>query len=249
MTDMGRVRPGCTWWPGSFAALADPARLRLLSMIAAQPGGECERPSNARVHPPYHLADCHRVVPCDDSKVQPMLLVKTEIESGPRWGELTELRVRDLDVGSRLLAVSRAVVEVHPRFHPDGGRFLVKEYPNDREYRRFKLSEQIATKLRAHIIERGLGPDDLLFRARSEEGPRLLKLRLVADPASLGRTEPNAAGRRYRHGTITGYSLGRCHCVYCRDAYARYRAARRAAGKDDPRGQRSLDSDSHIPRN
>lgn len=40
MTDMGRVRPGCTWWPGSFAALADPARLRLLSMIAAQPGGE-----------------------------------------------------------------------------------------------------------------------------------------------------------------------------------------------------------------
>ncbi len=125
------------------------------------------------------------------------LLVETEIESGLRWGELTELRVRDLDFGSRLLTVSRAVVEVHPRFHPDGGRFLVKEYPKDREYRRFKLSEQIATKLSAHIIERDLGPDDLPFRARSEEGPRARKLRLVADPASLGRTEPNAAGRRY----------------------------------------------------
>jgi site-specific recombinase XerD len=31
-------------------------------------------------------------------------------------------------------------------------------------------------------------------------------------------------------------------------AYARYRAARRAAGKDDPRVQRSLDTDGHIPR-
>jgi hypothetical protein len=37
---------------------------------------------------------------------------------------------------------------------------------------------------------------------------------------------------------MTGYSLGRCRCDYCRDAYARYRAARRAGGKDDPRGQR-----------
>ena len=34
---------------------------------------------------------------------------------------------------------------------------------------------------------------------------------------------------------------------YCKDAYARYRADRRTAGKDDPRGLRSLDTDRHIP--
>ena len=82
------------------------------------------------------------------------LLVETAVESGLRWGELTELRVRDLDFATRMLTVSRAVVQVNPRFHPDNGRFLVKPYPKDKEYRRFKLSAQITAKLKAHAVER-----------------------------------------------------------------------------------------------
>jgi integrase len=176
------------------------------------------------------------------------LLVETAVESGLRWGELTELRVRDLDFATRMLTVSRAVVQVHPQFHPDGGRFLVKPYPKDKEYRSFKLSVQITAKLKAHAVERGLDRDDLLFQAPEEEGPRERVPRLSADPdAPLGRIKPNAAGHRYRHGTLTGYSLGRCRCDYCRDAYCRYRAARRADGKDDPRGVRARDTDGHIP--
>ena len=175
------------------------------------------------------------------------LLVETDIESGLRWGELTELRVRDIEFGSRMLTVSRAVVQVSPKFHPAGGRFLVKDYPKDREFRRFKLSAQIVAKLQAHVVEHDLGRDDLLFWAPEPDGPKVRKLRLVVDPETLGLTEPNAQGRRYRHGTMTGYSLGRCRCDYCKDAYARYRADRRAAGKDDPRGRRSLDTDGHIP--
>jgi len=175
------------------------------------------------------------------------LLVETDIESGLRWGELTELRVGDLDFGSRMLTVSRAVVQVLPQFHPQGGRFLVKDYPKDKEFRRFKLSVQITAKLKVHAEEHGLGRVDQLFRAPEEEGPRVRKLRFVVDPDMLGRTEPNAVGRRYRHGTKTGYSLGRCRCDYCRDAYARYRAERRAAGKDDPRKGRWLATDGHIP--
>jgi hypothetical protein len=42
---------------------------------------------------------------------------------------------------------------------------------------------------------------------------------------------------------MAGYSLGQCRCEYCRDAYARYRAGRRANGKDDPRSPRSRDTD------
>ncbi len=60
------------------------------------------------------------------------LLVETDIESGLRWGELTELRVADIELASRILTVSRAVVQVSPRFHPQRGRFLVKDYPKDR---------------------------------------------------------------------------------------------------------------------
>jgi integrase len=175
------------------------------------------------------------------------LLVEAAIETGLRWGELSELRVSDLDFGSRMLTVSRAVVQLQPRFHPQGGRFLVKDYPKDREFRRFKLSAQITAKLKAHIVEHDLGRGDLLFQAPQENGPRIRKLRLVVDPDTLGRTGPNAAGRTYRHGTMTGYSLGRCRCDNCRNAYAQYRAERRAAGKDDPREPRSLDTDGHIP--
>ena len=51
---------------------------------------------------------------------QSKLLVETAVESGLRWGELTELRVRDLDFATRMLTVTRAVVQVDPKFHPTG---------------------------------------------------------------------------------------------------------------------------------
>jgi hypothetical protein len=66
--------------------------------------------------------------------------------------------------------------------------------------------------------------------------------------ADLGMTDPNEAGRSYRHGTLSAYSAGRCRCLYCRRAYADYRAARRAAGHDEPREPRQWETDGHIPR-
>jgi integrase len=71
------------------------------------------------------------------------LLIETDIETGLRWGELTELRVKDLDPVTRILTVGRAVVQIDPKFHPTRERFLVKEYPKDREYRCLKLSKQL----------------------------------------------------------------------------------------------------------
>jgi integrase len=174
------------------------------------------------------------------------LLVETEIESGLRWGELTELRVRDLDPTWQL-TVSRAVVEVNPKYHPTGGRFLVKDYPKDREYRRFKLSEQIVDKLHAYVQANGFDANDLLFTMRNQDKPRA-RLRVVPDPDELGLTEPNAKGRQYRHGTLSAYTAGRCRCDHCRAAVANYRAKRRAAGKDSPRTPRNRETDGHIPR-
>ncbi|MFG1861049.1 tyrosine-type recombinase/integrase [Microbispora bryophytorum] len=175
------------------------------------------------------------------------LLVETDIETGLRWGELTELRVKDLDTGSRILTVSRAVVEVNPQFHPTGGRFLVKEYPKDKEFRRLKLTRQLVDKLSLHIEERELGPNDLLFMWRQESAPRT-KLRVVPDPEQLGLTPPNAAGRQYQHGTLMGYNSGKCRCEHCRAAIALYRAQRRQTeGKNSPRGRRIRDTDGHVP--
>ncbi len=175
------------------------------------------------------------------------LLAETDIETGLRWGELTELRVRDLDRITRVLTISRTVVQVDPKFHPRGERFLVKEYPKDKEYRRLKLSTQLSAKIGAHVTGARLGPDDLIFAMPPQDTPAT-RLRAVPDLAALGFTKPNSAGCQYRHGTMSGYNAGKCRCTHCKDAAAIYRAQRRAAGKDSPRKPRMVDTDGHIPR-
>jgi len=173
------------------------------------------------------------------------LLVEVDIETGLRWGELTELRPKDIDFATRILTVTRVAVELVPKFHPSGGRFLVKPYPKDKEQRRLKLSAELVAKIKSHIVEHGLKHDDLLFAM--PESPRAA-LRVLPDSETLGWSLPNAAGRRYRHGTLSAYTAGRCRCRHCKDSYAHYRAQRRAAGKDQPRAQRIVDTDGHIPR-
>jgi integrase len=121
---------------------------------------------------------------------------------------------------------------------------LVKDYPKDGEYRRLKLTSQIVAKLQAFARERGLSDDDLLF-VMPERAPAL---KMLPNPGRLGRTEPNAAGRTYRHGTLSAYTAGRCRCEQCKGAFAQYRRQRRVAGMDDPRTPRVRDTDGHIPR-
>lgn len=176
------------------------------------------------------------------------LLVETAVESGLRWGEITELRVVDLDIDTRILTVSRAVTQTTLKNAVDGNRFVVKEYPKDGEYRRFKLSAQIVSKLAQHIEVHGLRPDDLIFAIR-DLSPKKPELTVLPDPAELGLTEPNDKGHQYQHGTPSGYNAGKCRCPHCKAAMAAYRARRRAAGKDEPRQpRRTLTTDGHIPR-
>jgi integrase len=138
------------------------------------------------------------------------------------------------------------VVELSPGDHPAGLRFLVKDYPKDKEYRRFKLSEQIAAKLHAHVMAERLGPDDLLFTYQAPAQSRSSAHGMATAPPA-GMTEPNEKGRQYLHGTLTAYNAAKCRCEHCRGAYASYRAARRADGKDAPRAPRVRDTDGHIP--
>ncbi|MBA9002160.1 tyrosine-type recombinase/integrase [Thermomonospora cellulosilytica] len=184
----------------------------------------------------------YKALPNDDAR----LLVETDIESGLRWGELTELRVQDIDFKTRILTVSRTVIELAPEFHPTGGRFLVKPYPKGREYRRFKLSTQITRKLQAHVQARSLQENDLLFSYWEDDRPKERKQPIFLAPGTHGKTAPNEKGRVYDHGTLTAYTTGRCRCDYCKEAYRRYRA-RRSTGKDNPRTPRRRETDGHIP--
>lgn len=174
------------------------------------------------------------------------LLVETDIETGLRWAELTELRVKDLDVDARILTVCRVAVHLRAAA-PDGARFLVKGYPKDRESRRVRLAPEIVEKLVAHVQERDLGPEDLLFTqpAPGERASATLPTGLP-DPETLGLTAPNEAGLRYRHGTLTAYTNGRCRCRQCRAAMNAYRTERRCNGLDRPRRATSRGRDDHV---
>jgi integrase len=174
------------------------------------------------------------------------LLIETDVETGLRWGELIELRKKDIDFDTGLITVSRVAGELAAKFNPDGQRFFVKQYPKDTEWRAVMLSEHMFDQLNEHA--QGLKPNDLLFTAPQPTEPRRRRPASLPDPETLGLTAPNQKGRQYRHGTTSGYGPGRCRCQHCKDACAVYRAQRRAAGKDSPRQPRRLDTDGHIPR-
>jgi integrase len=199
---------------------------------------------------PDQFDQLYTALPSDPAR----LLAEVLIESGLRWAELIELRPKDLNPRMRMLTVSRVAVELVAQFHPTGGRFLIKDYPKDREHRRIKLAVPIADQLQAHIKQHDLADDDLLLTPTLLlPQPEPSHRQLVKPEVDLGLTEPNSAGSQYRHGTISGYSGGGCKCDHCRRAYATYRAQRRAAGKDAhpaPRTSRSrtITTDGHIPR-
>jgi integrase len=194
-----------------------------------------------RIVTPEQFDAIYAALPDEQSR----LLVEVAIDSGLRWGELTELRAGDLDPTSRILTVSRAVVMLNPKFHPDGGRFLVKPYPKNKLSRRFKLSAHVAQRVAGWVSARGLGPEDLLFtQPEPEPPPRLLPV----PNEELGRTAPSAHGRTYLHATLSAYTAGGCRCGVCRGVFAAYRAKRRAAGADKPRNARLIDSDGHLSR-
>ena len=189
---------------------------------------------------PQQFDVLYHALPCPDAR----LLVETDIESGLRWGELTELRVKDIDVATGLLTVSRTVIVLSRKNHPDGGRYLIKEYPKGRKWRKLKLSGQILRKLAAHIEALGLGPDDLLFTRQRMTMVHRYPADLP-DPELLGSFR--VGNRTYRHGTTTSYGAGRCRCDDCRHAVAAYRAQRRSGGKDRPARSSSVrELDPHL---
>ena len=171
------------------------------------------------------------------------ILVELDLQSGCRWGEITELRGRDVkpDPDSRdrvYLDLVRAVSDVGAQNNPlrNGGRFFVEDTTKGGQDRRIGLSVAMTDKLLAYLDGQSIHSDELLFplsRLTAElDDSQQPTAPAPTPPDDLGRTEPNAAGRTYQHGTITGYSLGRCRCDWCKHAYAVYRANRRAKGKD-----------------
>lgn len=165
------------------------------------------------------------------------------VETGARWGELAELRAGDLSPGTRTLTIARNLLELQPPFHPEHGQFLVKPYPKNRDFRILRLTLALAARLTDYIADQGLGPQDLLFSRRSD-ATAAHGTAGTDTQAGPPRSVPAAARE---HGKIGTYANHGCRCERCRAAYARYRASRRAEGKDRPPVPRP-EVDPHVSR-
>ena len=92
------------------------------------------------------------------------LLMETDIETGLRWGELTELRRQGPRLRHRILTVSRAVVAGRPEVPPRrvSGSWS-RNTPRTRSTAASSSAPSWPRKIGAHITTHGLGPDDLIF--------------------------------------------------------------------------------------
>lgn len=187
------------------------------------------------------------------------LLVDVAIDTGLRFGELTDLRPCHLArAGKPYLRVQTVVTWPGEEFSTNGDVVERKDYTKGGEDRKVDLSEQVAAALHAHIATHRLGPDELIFnfdrlreeharwRAQREGEKRAAfeaewQAKLAAEPISEQRyvtQRPDGRTRTGQHGRPNTFSLGcRCaHCTYANTTYARQR--RQARRGDQPAARR-----------
>lgn len=109
------------------------------------------------------------------------LLVDVAIETGASWGEITELRSRDVDPSSARLAIGRRVIETPRRDTADGSRHVVEHYRDNNPKRRFvDISARLRDQLGTHVAAHRIDGRELLFAA---------EMRQRSTPATTGQHE------------------------------------------------------------
>lgn len=155
----------------------------------------------------------------------PRTFARLGVSTGARYCELISFVPEDFDFETNMLTVRRSTVEVTAEFHPEGYRFLTREYTKNGEHRRMKIDKNVAKMVQEHIASNGIKPGELIFPIRqfssrvvAERRKRMSKEELEA----LGWTEPTPNGMRYRHGTMGAYTTAKCRCGGCRQWCADY---------------------------
>ena len=167
------------------------------------------------------------------------LLAKMLVLSGARFGEATELRVKDFNFNSGEVFIQRRVSDLGAQYNA-GERFKVIDATKSGKKRSVTLSKALLQEIAAYVSANSLRKDDLLF-------PRSIVL-------TAGKLEPSreidtlkpyaTEGKRFKHGTLYSYTHGGCRCQACSQTKREYRKAKGKARIS----QTMTDETSHLPR-
>jgi len=168
------------------------------------------------------------------------------VASGCRFGEATELRVKDFNFQSNEVYVRRTVSDVGKALN-NGDRFLVVSATKNGHKRTVVISESLTKSVKAFITSKKLKNNDLLFaKALVETG----KIEVTGSLTERGSKPYTVGSRVFQHATPYSYNVGGCRCNLCKSAVSKYRKQYR---KDKPKGRESLSQSqsldqSHLSR-
>lgn len=181
------------------------------------------------------------------------LLARFLIGSGCRYGEATELRVKDFNFQSKEVYVRRTVSDVGKDYN-NGDRFLVVSATKNNNKRTVVLSAALIAEVKAFVTAKALAKEDLVFSKHLVEKPS----KIGSPTKSVG--EPYIVGSRtFQHATPYSYNVGGCRCEACKEAVREYRShyrkdKKKGKGKSlsksesHSRSQSNSKSEGHLPR-
>ena len=171
------------------------------------------------------------------------LLAQFLAVSGCRFGEATEIRVKDFNFKSGEVYIQRRVSDLGASHT---SRFMVIDATKSGHKRSLIISKALLLEIQGYVTAKALRKDDLLFS-------RLLVSEQTKIKTSRG-TKPSRPfekdGKKFQHGTLYAYTHGKCRCEACRESVRKHRQKAKPYQKQKPyqKPQRFIDQTSHLPR-
>ena len=158
------------------------------------------------------------------------LFARFLVASGCRFGEATELRVKDFNFKTNEVRIERRVSDLGKNYNK-GKRFVVIAGTKSGRKRSIRISKAIAKEIESLVKGKAIAKDDLVF-SRARVAP---KGKLIASRSTEPSQPFEKGGKKFQHGTLYSYTHGGCRCEGCRQA-VRERQRAKAIAKAQAKG-------------
>jgi site-specific recombinase XerD len=170
------------------------------------------------------------------------LFAKFLVASGARFGEATEIRLKDFNFNTKEVFIQRRVSELG-KARNNGSRFLVVDATKSGYKRSVVLPEALLLEIKAFVRANRIAKEELVF----EKSKVIPKGKIKDSRGTAKSSRPFVKdGKLFQHGTLRAYASGSCRCDDCKAIVREYRRSQRA--KSYQKGEVILDEPSHLPR-